>query len=117
MEVGARTKYSRRTNVGALEALHCLNGYSLLASLGCHSLQVWRLILDGLKALKHGLIKRINDGNYTHVWNENSLPQESMMRPIAPFTPNQPEIVHELIDVMEMKWNDHILERILCQWR
>lgn len=42
----------------------------LHSELGSHPSQVWRGIHTGLSVLEQGLIRRIGNGEGTHVWNE-----------------------------------------------
>lgn len=92
-----------------LRALYFPNGEFLSASLGSRPSQIWRSILDGREVLKQGLIRRIGDGNLTHVWNDNWLPREAMLRPIAPRQVDKPELVSELIDQVTLSWNEQKL--------
>lgn len=92
-----------------LRALYFPNGEFLSASLGSRPSQIWRSILDGREVLKQGLIRRIGDGNLTHVWNDNWLPREAMLRHIAPRQVDKPELVSELIDQVTLSWNEQKL--------
>lgn len=66
--------------------------------------------MEGCDVLKQGLIKRISNGNSTHVWNDNWLPWDTMMRPIGPPSENKPKMVSELIDHVVMAWDEQVLE-------
>jgi hypothetical protein len=55
----------------------------LRAELGSHPSQIWQAILDGREVLKPGLIRRVGTGEDTHAWDDNWIPREVMLRPIA----------------------------------
>jgi hypothetical protein len=52
----------------------------LKACLGSHPSHVWRAIVEGRDVLNLGLIRRIGNGADTHIWEENWIPRDEMMR-------------------------------------
>jgi hypothetical protein len=55
----------------------------LNASVGSSPSQVWRAIHEGLQVLKQGLMRRTCTGEDTNPWNDQWLPRDGMLRPIA----------------------------------
>jgi hypothetical protein len=55
----------------------------LTADLGSAPSQVWRAIHAGVVTLKQGLVKRIGTREATDLWNDNWLPHDGMLRPLA----------------------------------
>lgn len=56
-----------------LKSIYFPNSGILQASLGSHPSQVWRAIVEGRDVLKQVLIRRVGNGNMTHIWNDNWL--------------------------------------------
>ena len=77
----------------------------LQADLGSRPSQVWRAILDGRDTLKQGIIKRIGTGEATDPWNDNWLPRDGRLRPIACLAAHAPSRVSEFIDRTSATWN------------
>ena len=77
----------------------------LQADLGSRPSQVWRAILDGRDTLKQGIIKRIGTGEATDPWNDNWLPRDGRLRPIACLAAHAPSRVSEFIDRTLATWN------------
>jgi len=71
-----------------LKAIYFPNGQFVDADLGSKPSQIWRGILDGRDVLKQGLIRRIGNGENTSIWEQNWLPRDVGMRPIAAKAPN-----------------------------
>jgi hypothetical protein len=66
-----------------LKAVYFPDSEFLRAELGSHPSQIWQAILDGREVLKPGLIRRVGTGEDTHAWDDNWIPREVMLRPIA----------------------------------
>jgi hypothetical protein len=94
-----------------LKAIYFPNGQFMHADLGSKSSQIWRGILDGWDVLKQGLIRRIGNGENTSIWEQNWLPRDVGMRPIAAKVPNPPRRVCELIDHTSMQWKDAVIQK------
>jgi hypothetical protein len=54
--------------------------------------------MDAREMIIQGLIKGIGTGEKTHAWNDNWLPRESSLRPIACCKANPPVTVEAFID-------------------
>jgi hypothetical protein len=72
---------------------------------------VWRSLCEGRDILKQGLIRRIGDGEYTHIWNTNWLPPDYSMRPLCPSARDPPQMVKELICPATRTWNLEVLKK------
>ncbi|XP_024310402.1 uncharacterized protein LOC112268687 [Brachypodium distachyon] len=93
-----------------LKAVYFPQDDILTASLGAHLSQIWQAIIDGRDVLKQGLIRRIGNGESTHAWNDNWIPRDSLMRPIACPTDDAPCAVSDFIDSTSASWNRGKLE-------
>jgi hypothetical protein len=91
-----------------LKAVYYPNDDFLSAQLGTRPSRIWRSILDGREVLKQGLIRRIGDGQSTHIWNDNWLPREAMMKPVTQLQPG-PVMVSDLIDPVNRVWRNQVL--------
>jgi hypothetical protein len=58
--------------------------------LGSSPSHVWKAIVEGKEVMKQGLIRCIGTGEGTDSWNDNWLPQDYMMRPLACLAENPP---------------------------
>lgn len=87
----------------------------LSVELGSRSSQVWRSIVEGREVLKQGLVWRIGDGQTTHIWNDNWLPRESVMRPLAQLQQG-PVMVVDLTDPVNRTWNQNVLVNYFLPW-
>jgi hypothetical protein len=56
-----------------------------------------------------GLIKQIGDGQPTHIWTDNWLPQDFMMKPVASLIDNPPHMVSDLIDENFATWKEDLV--------
>ncbi|XP_071683223.1 uncharacterized protein [Lolium perenne] len=94
-----------------LKAVYHPSSDFLEASLGSHPSQVWRAIVEGRDAMKQGLIRRIGSGENTHAWNQNWLPRDHMLRPLARLEAvgDPPERVSSFIDATNATWNTELL--------
>jgi hypothetical protein len=81
-----------------LKAIYLPNTDFLNATLGSHPSQVWRAMIKGRDAMKLGLVRRIGTGESTHVWNDNWLPRDFMLRPLACLKDDPPVMVDDFID-------------------
>ena len=79
------------------------------ATLGSHPSQIWRAILEGRDILVQGLVGRVGDGATTHIWQDNWLPREGLMRLIVSLTNNPPQLVKELIDGTSATWREDLI--------
>ena len=87
-----------------LKSIYYPNSDILTAELGSHPSQVWRPIIECRYILKHGLIRRIGNGETTNIWTHNWLSRDEMLRPYWCVSPNRPTLVSELIDHTTTSW-------------
>lgn len=59
----------------------------------------------GKEILKQGLIRRIGTERQTHAWNDNWIPRDYAMRPIACLKQNPPALVAEFINESTAAWD------------
>ena len=64
--------------------------------------------------LKHGLIRRIGDGNSTRIWSDNWIPRDYNLRPLSSLSADPPVLVSEFICLGSRTWdvealNQHLL--------
>jgi hypothetical protein len=93
-----------------LKAIYFPDKDFLDAALGSRPSQIWRAILDGREVLQYGLIRRIGNGENTHIWEHNWLPRDVVLRPIAAKAPNPPRRVSELINHTSMQWREDVIQ-------
>jgi hypothetical protein len=60
--------------------------------------------------MQQGLIYRIGTGENTHEWNQNWIPGDHMLRPIACRKPHPPPMVSDFISTDSMSWNKPALQ-------
>lgn len=53
--------------------------------------------MEGRDSLVQGLIRRIGDGETTHIWTQNWIPREHNMPPLACLSVVPPQLVNELL--------------------
>lgn len=99
-----------------LKAVYFPNGEFLDAELGSHPSQVWRTIVEGRDTLKTGLIRRIGTGVDTHVWNMNWIPRRENMRPIVSLIAQPPQMVSELLDHGDARWNADLVQQVFLPY-
>jgi hypothetical protein len=86
----------------------------LHAELGSSPSQVWRSIHEGLGVLKQGLVKRIGTGENTHPWNDQWIPRDGLLRPMACLKDDPPTQVSAFIEpVMAVWWEEKLREYML----
>jgi hypothetical protein len=93
-----------------LKAVYYPQSEFLEATLGSSPSQVWRAIIEGRDAMRQGLIRRIGTGEGTHAWNQNWLPRDNMLRPIACLKSNPPMMVSDYIDPTSATWRSELLQ-------
>jgi hypothetical protein len=71
--------------------------------------QVWRGVHEGIQVLKQGLVRRIGTGELTDLYNDNWLPRDGRLRPMACLARDPPRLVAELIDSSSATWNRETL--------
>jgi hypothetical protein len=98
-----------------LKSVYFPNGDLLSASLGNHPSQIWRSIMDGVDVLKQGLIKRVGTGVSIHPWNDNWLPRDFLLRPVACPKEDPPSQVSYFIDSVSATWNEQRLRECFVQ--
>ena len=98
------------------KAVYYPEGEFLEAQLGSHPSKIWRAMIDARDTLKQGLIRKIGTGQNTHPWNDNWLPRDAMMRPVACVDTDDndasPGTVAEFIDETSASWKVQRLEKI-----
>lgn len=95
-----------------LKAVYFPNDDFLAADLGSHPSQIWRSILEGRDTLKVGLIRRIGTGATTHIWNMNWISRIENMRPIDSLVAQPPQMVFELLDQSNSRWNAKLISQV-----
>jgi hypothetical protein len=88
-----------------LKAVYFPDVEFLHADLGPHPSQVWRAILEGREVLRQGLIRRIGTGQHTNAWDDNWLPRDLNLRPIACPKRDPPQLVSAFIDQANCQWD------------
>jgi hypothetical protein len=91
-----------------LKAVYFPDSDVLNAAVGSNPSQVWRSLCEGRDILKQGMIKRIGDGTTTHIWNDNWLPRDFSLCPIAQ---DPPTMVAELFCPVTRTWNIETLQK------
>jgi hypothetical protein len=98
-----------------LKAVYFPSGDILRAQVRNNPSKTWRAICDGIEVLKQGLIKRIGDGESTHIWNCNWIPRTGMFTPIASKVANPPSRVCELINHTSMSWKSEEVRKYFLE--
>jgi hypothetical protein len=93
-----------------LKAVYFPSRDFLDATLGAAPSQVWRAIVEGRDVMQQGLIRRIGTGENTSAWNQNWLPRDFMLRPLAQVKDDAPEMVASFIDRPTASWKIDLLE-------
>jgi hypothetical protein len=70
----------------------------LHVEIGSSPSQVWRAVHKGIQVLKQGLVHRIGTGEDTDPWNDQWLPRDGMLRPLAYLKSEPPVKVADFID-------------------
>lgn len=99
-----------------LKAMYYPNTDFLSAELGNHPSQIWRSIIDGRDTLKVGLIRRIGTGSSTNIWNMNWIPRAENMSPIVSLTAHLPQLVSELLDQGNARWNAQLIYQVFLPY-
>jgi hypothetical protein len=94
-----------------LKAIYYPNGEFLDTSLGSSPSHVWRAIVEGKEVMKQGLIEHIGTGGGTNAWNQNWLPLDFMLRPLACLKEDPPMMVSSFIYTTQVAWNSTELEK------
>jgi hypothetical protein len=94
-----------------LRAVYFPLGEFMDATLGSSPSQVWRALVEGRDAMKLGLVRRIGTGENTHAWNQNWLPRDHMLRPLACLKEDPPMMVSSFIDNSSAVWRIDLLEK------
>jgi hypothetical protein len=63
-----------------------------------------------------GLIKRIGDGWSTHIWEDNWLLRDNMMKLIVSAIPNPPTLVSEFFDETSVSWREDLVRACFLPW-
>lgn len=98
-----------------LRAVYYPNTNLLEAELGSSPSQIWRGNMEGRDTLKLGLIKRIGTGEDTKIWEQNWLPRDYKLRPVVAKTMDPPTMFADLIDLVNVVWNQNLLEEHFFQ--
>ena len=93
-----------------LKAIYFPDSNILSAEVGGHPSQVWWAILEGRDVLLQGIIRRVGDGATTRIWQDNWIPRNGTMRPIACLSANPPQLVSDLIDGTNASWRKELVE-------
>ena len=84
----------------------------LEATLGSNPSQIWRAVIDGRDVMAQGIIRRIGDGESTHIWRHNWIPRSSFKRPIASLVQDPPQRVSELIETTTASWRVDLVRSV-----
>jgi hypothetical protein len=76
----------------------------------------WRSIEYVFELLKHGVIKRIGDGEGTRIWRDNWLPRPPSLKPAAPTRSCRLRRVSHLIQHDTNDWDEGIIRRYFHSW-
>jgi hypothetical protein len=93
-----------------LKAVYFPGTNFLEATLGSSPSQIWRAIVEGRDVMAQGLIRRIGTGETTNAWNNNWLPRDFMLRPLACLKGDPPMLVSSFIDASSATWRRGLLE-------
>jgi hypothetical protein len=96
-----------------LKAVYFPNENMLQASIGSSPSQVWRAIHEGVQVLKQCLIRRIGTGEDTGPWNDQWIPRDGMLRPLACLAAEPPRRVADFIDTTIVTWREEKLREFL----
>ena len=75
--------------------------------MGNHPSQVWRTIIEGRDVLRQSY-KGDGNGESTHIWDQNWIPRDAMMRPTVRLAANPLSKVSELIDNTSVTWRGDV---------
>lgn len=70
---------------------------------------LWRSIVRGIQALKHGLIWRIGNGQQVNIWLDPWIPNAATRRPSMPKGHSILTRVSELIDPVSMSRDEELV--------
>jgi hypothetical protein len=73
--------------------------------LGKSASHIWRSVVDGKDMLKQGLIKRIGTWECTHIWNFDWLLRDGLLRSVACFLHDPPNMWSGLYDPVTVSWD------------
>jgi hypothetical protein len=73
--------------------------------LGKSASHIWRSVVDGKDMLKQGLIKRIGTWECTHIWNFDWLLRDGLLRSVACFLHDPPNMWSGLYDLVTVSWD------------
>jgi hypothetical protein len=83
----------------------------LSAQLGNAPSSIWRSIIVGREVLKQGFVSSNGTSTATETWNQNWIPRDISLRPLACLADDPPQLVSGLINTNEVTWNREKLER------
>jgi hypothetical protein len=63
--------------------------------------------------MKHGIIRRIGNGETTDPWNDQWIPHDGTLRPVACLTVKSPSHVLEFIDRGTTTWKEEKLQQYM----
>lgn len=69
-------------------------------------------MIEGRDTLKLGLIRRVSKGDTINIWNTNWLPRKENMRPIVARVNDPPQLVSDLIDQGNARWDTELIEQV-----
>jgi ABC-type glycerol-3-phosphate transport system substrate-binding protein len=74
---------------------------------------VLRAVHKGIQVLKQGLVRRIGTGEDTDLWNDQWLPRDGMLRPLACLKSEPPAKVADFIDATTASWKEDKLRQYM----
>lgn len=86
------------------------------AEVGASPSRAWRAAVDGVHALRHGLIRRIGPGESTRICDMPWISRDGPMLPMGAARSDSPQLVSELIDQTSRRWDRHIVRGYFSRW-
>ena len=68
--------------------------------------------MEGRDILKHGIIKRVGNGQTTRIWEDNWISRDEMLRPYGCRVADPPVMVADLIDATTATWNRQLVQQV-----
>lgn len=77
----------------------------------------WRSLLAARPYVEHGLMRRIGNGDSTHIWGESWLQSQDSGRIITrrPFDSAHPDRVSDLIDGEQGTWGEGLIRQVFWE--
>jgi len=73
-----------------------------------HASHTWRAIMAGKEILQKGMIRRIEDGGSTNIWQDRWIPMHFDARPLTPRADQEIDLVSDLL-TESGHWNEELI--------